>query len=657
MKRFRRAFLAIIGIAAAGVWSAQAQTQAPARKPAVLAESYVIEAELVPERHELTSRARVDLLASETASNAVFQLHPNLKVSRVTDAAGKSLVDERLAEDTFSVQLGQPLAAGQRGTIYVEYSGTFSGERANRAPKLAYIGPEGSYLLYAARWFPVTDWSANRFKAEFRISVPAGMTAVAPGDVIPNPGAAVGKSIFAYRYDIAAQPGTLVAGVYQPTPVQAEGLAATFYLKPEHAALAAPYGEAAGKIFSFFSDRFGPLPWRHLSIIEIPDGSLPSFNAPGLVLFAERSWDPKVNYKLLAREVAAQWWGGLVRPATPADAWLGDGLARYAEALYVQHLAGDMALSQMLDDFIIGALLYEDAAPVASGRLKEFTPEYRSVIVNKGAMIFHMLRGVLGDPMFLDVLRTFFSNFANRSATTKDFQEIVNRATGQDLNYFFAEWLYSTGIPNLSTDYVIYRTQKGFKVVGKINQDLDIFRMPIEVKIETEGNPETRKVEVIGTSSDYIIETFGRPKTITLDPNNNILKWNPGLQVRVAVARGEELVEQSQPYEAVREYQKALDVNRNSSLANFRIGEAFFAMNNYQASANAFREALNGDLAPKWTEVWSHIYLGKIYDLTGSRERALREYQKALDTNDNTQGAQNEAQRWLNEPYKAVKIG
>jgi aminopeptidase N len=447
----------------------------------------------------------------------------------------------------------------------------------------------------------------------------------------------------------------LVAGVYQPTPTQAEGLTATFYLKPEHTALAAPYGESAGKIFSFFSDRFGPLPWRRLAIMEIPDGSLPSFSAPGMVLLAERSWDPKVNYKLLAREIAAQWWGALVSPATPADDWLGDGLARYAEALYVQHLAGDIALSQMLDDFVIGALLHEEVAPVASGRVARFTPEYRSVVVNKGAMIFHMLRGILGEQMFFDVLRTFSANFANRSATTKDFQELVSRLSGQDLSYFFAQWLYSVGIPNFSTEYVIYRTQKGFKVVGKIKQDLETFRMPIEIKIETEGNPETKKVEVIGTSSEYVVDTFGRPKNVILDPNNNVLKWNPELQVRVAVARGEELVEQAQPYEAVREYQKALDVNRTSSLANFRIGEAFFVMNNYQASANAFREALNGDLAPKWTEVWSHIYLGKIFDLTGQRERALREYQKALDTNDNTQGAQTEAQRWLNEPFKGQK--
>ena len=70
-------------------------------------------------------------------------------------------------------------------------------------------------------------------------------------------------------------------------------------------------------------------------------------------------------------------------------------------------------------------------------------------------------------------------------------------------------------------------------------------------------------------------------------------------------------------------------MNRNSSLAHYRIAEVFFLQNNYQSAANEFREALNGDLEPKWTEVWSHINLGKIFDITGQRERAVNEYKQA----------------------------
>jgi tetratricopeptide (TPR) repeat protein len=105
----------------------------------------------------------------------------------------------------------------------------------------------------------------------------------------------------------------------------------------------------------------------------------------------------------------------------------------------------------------------------------------------------------------------------------------------------------------------------------------------------------------------------------------------------------------------LKEYTKALDVARNSSLAHYRVGEVFFLQNNYQSAANEFRESLNGDLEPKWTEVWGHINLGKIFDITGQRERAVNEYNLAIRTKDNTQNAQEEAAKYLKEPFKRAK--
>ncbi len=170
----------------------------------------------------------------------------------------------------------------------------------------------------------------------------------------------------------------------------------------------------------------------------------------------------------------------------------------------------------------------------------------------------------------------------------------------------------------------------------------------------TEGNPEFKTLDVIGSSSDLTIETFGRPKPggIILDPNNNPLKSTPKLRMRASIARGEDLAEQGRYYEAIQQYQRALEVQKNNSLANFRIGEAFFCQKNCQAAANAFREAAEGDLSYKWVEVWSRIYLGKIFDISGRRERAVNEYSKAKQTNDDTGGAQAEADRYLKEPYK-----
>jgi tetratricopeptide (TPR) repeat protein len=99
-------------------------------------------------------------------------------------------------------------------------------------------------------------------------------------------------------------------------------------------------------------------------------------------------------------------------------------------------------------------------------------------------------------------------------------------------------------------------------------------------------------------------------------------------------------------------YQKDLQANRNSSITHFRIGEIYFHQDNLQSAANEFREALNGDLEPRWTEVWSHLNLGRIFDASGQRDRAIDEYRRAQRTNDDTRGALEEGAMYLQSPYQ-----
>ncbi len=191
-------------------------------------------------------------------------------------------------------------------------------------------------------------------------------------------------------------------------------------------------------------------------------------------------------------------------------------------------------------------------------------------------------------------------------------------------------------------------------MVGEISQDMDLFRMPMELSIDTDGKTESKRIEVEGTNSAYSVDTFGKPRRITIDPNNQVLQNSQDLQVRTSIMRGQQDVEQGDLTEALKEFQKALDINRNSSLAHYRIAEVFFLQHNYQSAANAYREALNGDGIPRWTEVWSHIQLGMIFDLTGQRERATNEYRQALQTNDNTQNALDTARKYLQIPLSAA---
>src|SRR5256885_1902868 len=114
-----------------------------------------------------------------------------------------------------------------------------------------------------------------------------------------------------------------------------------------------------------------------------------------------------------------------------------------------------------------------------------------------------------------------------------------------------ASMVFCSGFPSVSI-----RTPKGFRVVGKIKQPLDTFRMPVDLRIDTEGNPEQKTIDAIGTESGFTVETFGRPKPggIKIDPNNVILKGSTSLRARAAIARGEDLAEQGRFYDAVTQY-------------------------------------------------------------------------------------------------------
>jgi tetratricopeptide (TPR) repeat protein len=99
--------------------------------------------------------------------------------------------------------------------------------------------------------------------------------------------------------------------------------------------------------------------------------------------------------------------------------------------------------------------------------------------------------------------------------------------------------------------------------------------------------------------------------------------------------------------------QEVLKINPKSSLARYRIGEIYFRQGDLQKAAlDGFMEAARGDHDPKWTEVWSHINLGRIYDLTDQRHRAIVEYRLVLKINDNSGGAVDEAAEYIKVPYK-----
>ena len=658
-----------------------ASTSFAAERQRIQVESYVVQAVVTPENHQLKALAQVRFTAMDDISIATFQLHNGLRPTRVLDADGQTLTAERISQDaTVRVSLPNGLSKGASSTLIFEYEGTVQSADDSPVPglKLAYVGDPITYLLYAGAWFPMVGYGTNRFTSTIGISAPTEYKVIGSGKESTGPMPAIGDSLATpsavkkgsaarsgpaklaipagfttrtFTYSRASFPGTILIGKYDATRNTEGGLDITVYTTEKNKGFAQAYADTASKEFFFYTSSFGPAFGTKLNVVELPDDTVPSAWAPEIAAIAGRAFNAKVSYRLLANTIAHQWWGTMVSPSTRNDWWLNDGFARYSEAMYVQHVAGEAGFEEVTKDMAVGALAYISVPLSQVGKMDVFSPEFQSLVTDKGGSILNMLRWVIGEEAFDKTMRELLVKYAGKSITVEDLRQVADQASGQQLSWFFVQWLDSTGAPEFKMKYTIYRTQKGFRVVGEVQQDLDLFRMPVDLRIDTDGKSETKKIEVSGVDSAFAVETFGKPRKIVIDPGNHVLKNSPELQVRTSIVRGQQDIEQGDFPEALKEFQKALEVNRNSSLAHYRIAEVFFQQHNYQSAANSYRESLNGDGEPRWTEVWSHVQLGKIFDLTGQRERASNEYRQALQTNDNTAGALDEARKYLQAPY------
>jgi len=645
-------------VVAALMLAPAALTAQRAERPALAISGYVIDAELDPATHRLAAKTVVTLTAPETLEVVNFGFHPALKITKISDESGKTLEGERTADGTIRVTPPAPFVRGKAVHWTFEYEGTITGSEDGPVEglKLAAIQEPISYLLYPARWFPTTGYMTDRFIAEMHIRVPQGMRVFASGSLGASKPVTLANGKKGDQYDFnwtkPGFPGTVIAGRYV-NPVSAGAGNVKVYLTVTHQALGNQLAQTAAKEYDFFTDSFGAPETSHLNVVELPDDTLPAVWAPELAAILGSRVGDKSGIRLLANTIAHQWWGSEVSPRTLNDAWITNGMSRYGELMYVEDQNGKSAMQAALQDVAAGALAYDTIPLTSAGRLNPFSPEFQSMTLEKGAMVFHMLRWELGDKAFLATLKGALSQYADSSMRTRDFEKVAEAQSQEQLTAFFAQWTDGTGAPQFVDKYAVYRlgNNKGFRTIGEIQQDLDLFRMPVELRVETDGKTETQKIDVVGTDTQYIVDTFGRPRRISIDPGGWVLKSSPDQQVRIAILKGQQLVAQGDLPGALVQYQKALEANSQSSLANYRIGELLFAQRNYQASVNAYRDALRGDDEPRWTEVWSHIQIGKIFDLTGQRDRAVNEYRLAVQTNDNTQGAVNEARQYLQKPY------
>jgi aminopeptidase N len=645
--------------------SSQAQQTGRARFDVT---NYRIEAQLVPDQHLLRAGAEVTFTPLDATRSIIFELNGSLKVEKI-ERNGKPLtnfVQDAAGADAsigpnVRIDLGEVVPAGQPVTLRFGWSGGLQSPEGGplATKRLAYIGTEGSYLMYAARWFPFHDYAADRSTSDITIIVPTGLHVAGTSDdpVTPQAGKD-GNTRYHFVHRQPDLPGNFVVGQYITKTLRFGNYDIQFYAKVGSESRIERYAELMGTALQSYTQAYGqPAFGTRLVVAQIDDESLDTYSGLGMLFLASKLFDPTrpAPEDRLQREVAFQWWGQTVGLKSFDDAWISQGLAEWsAFALREATLSGG-ALDNAQRDEQERALTFEQTASIsrAPGALDDQSAAYQSIVFYKGAMVFRMLREVIGKEKFNELLHTFLEQFRNKNASIDDFEKLTTKIVGQNMRYFFAQWVEGTGVPEFTNDYQIIRTRAGkFRTRGTLKQNFENLKMPVEVMLRSEGgdNPTTI-LRFEDKSEDFDFESTGQPVEVVVDPNNRILRMSDDLRVAVVARRGIEQFREGQYAEAQQQLEAALKLDRSNSWVNYNLGLLFLEQRNWQLALDAFQAAIDGNLKPSWVEAWSRIKRGNAYDAKGMRAQAVNEYNKAIQTGINYDNSQSAAKKFLATPF------
>src|SRR5260370_27455015 len=167
------------------------------------------------------------------------------------------------------------------------------------------------------------------------------------------------------------------------------------------------------------------------------------------------------------------------------DGWITNGMSGYAERMSLEDSAGKNAFQAAVTDISAGALAYDTEPLTTIGRLDPFSPQFQSMTLEKGAMVFHMLRWEMGDEVFNKFLRTLLSQYTDKSIRTSNVETIAQTQSNLELTAFFAQWLDGTGAPAFPNTYPVFPlgNNKGFRTVRALEHDLDLCPTPLQLRI------------------------------------------------------------------------------------------------------------------------------------------------------------------------------
>jgi aminopeptidase N len=232
---------------------------------------------------------------------------------------------------------------------------------------------------------------------------------------------------------------------------------------------------------------------------------------------------------IVVHELAHQWFGDAVSPESWKNIWLNEGFATYSEALWEEHKYGEDAYFNYMKRIDYG--YFQGTVYAPEGFI--FSPAIYATVYQKGGWVLHMLRGVLGDTTFFKAIKEYFSRYEYKNTNTKDFQTVVEEVSGQNLQWFFDEWVYTgTGRPKYEYSWKSEKfddpkapdTYNAMVQLKQVQDDRSIYGMPVRINVITENGSKEFKMFNDQRSQLFLLTVNSKPKEVQIDKDGWILK-------------------------------------------------------------------------------------------------------------------------------------
>ncbi len=451
----------------------------------------------------------------------------------------------RSSGDTVRAKLPQEIPPGGTLGLKIFYHGR-SIFRGNYDDGGVYIPDSGNFARvftigeprFARRWWPCKDMPGDKATLGIAITVPEGLTAVSNGVLKNVTSAGLTKTFYwetrypiaTYLVSVAAAPYVEINSSY--TGLRGDTMNVVYYVYPSDSVKARKDFINVGAMLHFCALRLCEYPFMRdkFAMAEV-DGDLTMENQTACSISAAIITGTRENEFTYFHEISHQWWGDLITPRTWHDSWLNEGFATYSEALYLEATKGYGAYRDYLDRLMSGPMGTLKGGVLARSDTS-FWDEFGPAVYYKGAIVLHMLRGLLGDTTFFRVLKNYINEPALRygSASTADFVSVCEKTAGKNLSWFFDEWLVDHGD---TTDRPIYRySWTSHAVPGGYNVSLTIeqpaanftYTMPMDVEIRTGTSAARMQIVDSLRTQTFHLRVGGKPATVEIDPGHWIYK-------------------------------------------------------------------------------------------------------------------------------------